>query len=299
MAFVVAEKIFLTVMPLLAIVLIGYFYARKKPVDMQAANAANIDVFIPALLFSVLSSEAFNIASYGTLALAAAVIVLGSGLILWPVAILLKLNKKTFLPPMMFNNSGNLGLPLLVLAFGKEALPAAVVLFIVENLLHFTVGTYILKRDTRFWSIAKMPMIVATAAGLLWSYMQWPVYPVLRTFIDMLGQIAVPLMLFTLGVRLLDVNFSYWRLSLLGAILCPLSGVVIALLFLWFIPLSPEYTAYLLLFSVLPPALLNYMVAERYQQQPSQVASIVLIGNMFSLLTIPLALTFILSIVGI
>ena len=69
---------------------------------------------------------------------------LGSGLVAWPLARLLQVETKTFVPPMMFNNSGNMGLPLAVLAFGEAALPAAVVLFLVENLLHFSLGAWML-----------------------------------------------------------------------------------------------------------------------------------------------------------
>lgn len=290
----ILERILLTVFPLVAIVSIGYFYARKRVVDIASANAANIDIFIPALLFSVLSAESFDFVSYRYLAIGAAVIVLGSGLLLLPVCALMGINKKTFLPPMMFNNTGNLGLPLIILAFGKDALAAAVVLFIVENLLHFTVGLYILDRKTNPVNLLKMPMILATFLGLLWSYFQLPVYPAIRTAIDMLGQISIPLMLFTLGVRMTGVSFKHWKVSLLGAILGPLSGLICALVLLQFMDYTPLQVSYLILFSVLPPALLNYMVAERYRQEPEQVAAIVLIGNMASLLIVPITLFFIL-----
>ncbi len=290
----ILERIVLTVFPLVAIVSIGYFYAKKRSVDISSANAANIDIFLPALLFSVLSAESFDFIIYSQLAIGAAIIVLGSGLVLLPVCIALGINKKTFLPPMMFNNSGNLGLPLIILAFGEDALAAAVVLFIVENLLHFTAGLYILDRKTNPVNLLKMPMIIATLLGLLWSHYHWPIYPAIRTAIDMLGQIAIPLMLFTLGVRMTAVNFTHWKISALGALLCPLSGLVCALIMLQFMEFEAIQVSYLLLFSVLPPALLNYMVAERYQQEPEQVAAIVLIGNMTSLLIVPITLFFIL-----
>ena len=292
---VVLERIFLTVFPLLVIVGMGYFYARKKSLNMQAANTANIDIFIPALLFSVLSAESFSFSAYGNLAIAAAIIVLGSGLLLLPICFLWKMNTKTFLPSMMFNNSGNLGLPLAILAFGEKALPAAIVLFIVENTLHFTVGAYLLNKKTHPLHVLRMPIIVATFAGLAWSYFSLPLHPAIRTALDMLGKISIPLMLFALGVRMTDVNFKHWKIGISGALLCPISGLLIAIPLLFFFDLSAEHTAYLLLFSILPPAVLNYMIAERYQQEPEQVAAIVLLGNMASLLIVPVALFFILS----
>lgn len=295
MTAMIVERICLTVFPLLAIVSLGYFYARTKCVDLHTANTANIDIFIPALLFSVLSAESFEFISYGYLAMGAALIVLGSGILLLPFCLFFGVDKKTFLPPMMFNNSGNLGLPLVILAFGKEALPAAVVLFIVENLLHFTVGVYILKRQQNPFLVFKMPMVIATFAGLIWSYFSFSVHPVIRTAVDMLGQVSIPLMLFALGVRMTKVDFSHWKIGVLGALLCPLSGFLVALLLLQIFHFDTEHTRYLLLFSVLPPAILNYMVAEKFQQSPGQVATIVLMGNMASVIVVPLALFFILS----
>ncbi|PIE23974.1 MAG: transporter [Neptuniibacter caesariensis] len=287
------ERIILTVFPLVAIVTVGFIYARRYNPDMNVANQVNIDVFIPALIFTVLSAESFDLIQYQSLAIGATVIVLGSGLLLYPFCKILKVKPKTFIPPMMFSNSGNLGIPLIVLAFGENALQAAVVLFLVENLLHFTVGIYILDHKTRLLNLLRMPMIVATILGLVWSGFDIPLPQAVRTFIDMLGQIAIPLMLFALGVRMTSVDFSHWRIGSYSAVLCPLSGVLLALACQQFLQLDHTQFAYLLIFGALPPAVLNYMIAERYNQEPHQVASIVLLGNMGSLLFIPLALAFV------
>jgi len=288
------ERIFLTVFPLVAIVLIGYGYARRVDTDMSMANKINIDVFVPALIFSVLSAKSFDLPQFQTLALAAAIVVLGSGLLIWPLCRLLNIQPKTFLPPMMFCNSGNLGIPLVVLAFGEQALPAAIVLFIVENALHFTVGLYILDHRTNPLSVLKMPMIVATIAGLCWSTFDWQLPQAVSLFVEMLGQISIPLMLFALGVRMTSVDFASWRLGLWGALLAPASGIALALLCQQFLQLPTEQFAYLVLYGALPPAVLNYMVAERYNQEPHKVASIVLLGNMSALLVIPATLFFVL-----
>lgn len=288
------SRIFTTVFPLIAIVSVGYYYAKRHTVDMTVANKINIDVFIPALIFSVLSEKSFNLPQFQGLAAAAVIVVLGSGLLLLPLCRYLSISPKTFLPPMMFSNSGNLGLPLMILAFGEQALSAAVILFLVENLLHFTVGLYILDHRTNPFTVLKMPMIIATAAGLFVSLSGQYLPTTAMIPIDMLGKISIPLMLFALGVRLTDIDFSAWKIGLWGAIAAPISGVLLATLTLIMIPLPTEQQAYLLLFGTLPPAVLNYMVAERYNQAPQTVASIVLIGNLFALITIPVMLFFIL-----
>ena len=218
--------------------------------------------------------------------------VLGSGVILLPLVKLMRIDVRTFLPPMMFSNSGNLGLPLLVLAFGEQALPAAVILFIIENTLHMSVGVFMLDRHSHPLQLLKMPMIIATIAGMIWSVAELPLPQAVALPIEMLGQISIPLMLFTLGIRIVQVGLGDWREGVLGAVLCPLSGILVALACKPWLGLSDEQFAMLLVFSALPPAVLNYMMAERYQQEPHRVASIVLIGNMGSLIIIPIVLAF-------
>ncbi|WP_438467575.1 AEC family transporter [Marinomonas sp. PE14-40] len=288
------SRTFDTVFPLVFVVLVGFLYARWRATDMTIANRINMDVFVPALIFSVMASGSFHVMQYKGLILGAAVIVVGSGLLAWPIAKFMGVSTKTLLPPMMFNNSGNLGIPLMVLAFGESVLPIAVVLFLTENLLHFTLGMYLINPKTKLKSILTMPMVLATIFGLLFSFSGWSMPVSLSVPIDMLGQISIPLMLFALGVRMNDVDLTNWRLGLLAGILCPLTGLIAALVWQQIWPVKEEYFAYLLVFACLPPAVLNYIVSELFQQEPNKVASMVLIGNLISLVTIPGILLYVL-----
>lgn len=278
--------------PIFTIITLAYFYTRHYPTDMRVANRLNIDIFTPALLFSVLADKSFNIIEYQQLALGGAVIILGSGLLAYPVVRWGKLPLKVFLPPMMFTNTGNMGLPLVLFSFGEQALPAAVMLFVVENTLHFSVGIYMIDHRAPLWQVLKLPIIIATILGLLVSSLQIAIPPTLITPIKMLGQMSVPLMLFGLGVRLLDIDFNDWRMGLLGAVVCPVAGVGAYLLIMPWLNLSPIQQGILLVFAVLPPAVLNYMLAEKYHLEPHRVASIVLLGNVLSVISIPCALVF-------
>lgn len=289
-----ALKILGIIFPVFACAGVGLVYGHFRRLDMSVVNKLNMDVFVPILIFWALLDKPFDFAGYSGLAIAGTVVILGSGIILLPLAMAFKINLKTFLPPMMFNNSGNMGIPLILFAFGEDMLQAAVILFIVEMLLHFTLGIYILDHQTHPMRLLRMPMIIATILGLGGSALgiTLPV-PVLET-VKLLGQIAIPLLLFALGVRLLDVNFRDWKLGTLGALLGPAAGLICALLVLQIIPLDKTQSAVLILFAALPPAVLNVLVAEQYQQEPERVASIVLLGNLGSLLIIPLALWFVL-----
>ena len=288
------DRVFATVFPIIAIVTVGYLYARKHAPDMAVANRINMDIFLPALIFSVMVGKNFDLYAHLDLALGSAVMVLGAGLAMKPVAGLLGVHPKTFVPPMMFNNCGNLGLPLAYLAFGDAGLSAFVVMFLVSNLMHFSLGIHIVNENAKLSSLASNPIVIATFVGLGWAMLKLPLPSWLATPIDMVGQISIPLMLFGLGVRMITVDMSNWKIGLYGAIFSPLSSLIFALPFAYIMDLSAEYTAYIVLFSVLPPAVLNYMFSERYNQEPQVVASIVLIGNIASLVIIPATLFFIL-----
>ncbi len=128
--------------PVFSLVFIGYCYGRRFSPNMDAINALMLRVFVPALVFDVMSSKDFAILSYQWLMFAGIIVVLGSGLVAFPFGRWFRFPMRAYIPAMMFNNCGNLGLPLAVLAFGDTALEAAVVLFLVSNLLHFTLGVF-------------------------------------------------------------------------------------------------------------------------------------------------------------
>jgi len=287
-------RIFGIIFPLVFIVSFGYFYARKFKPNLNVTNQVNLDVFVPLLMLDVMLGSDFKPSDFLELTLLSIFVVLGSGVLAWPFAKLMNYDWKTFVPPMMFTNSGNMGLPLMLFTFGKDILPAAIVVFTVENLLHFTVGSQMMTRRSLVKSLIKNPIVIATVIGL--SLSQWNIQlpEVLAIPVHMMGQVTIPLMLFALGVRLIDLDFSTWKIGLVGAIFCPLSGLITAFIGLQFIDLPSEQVGMFILFSALPPAVLNFVVAERYNQQPNQVASLVFMSNLSSLIVIPITLWFIL-----
>ena len=288
------EQVIGIVFPVFAIVLVGYVYGRWHRPDLGAVNRINIDVFVPALIFAVLAGKPIDLADYQWLLLGGAFVVLMSGLLVWPLVRLMGWQSKTFIPPVMFTNSGNMGLPLVLFAFGEQALPAAVLLFIVENTLHFTVGMKMMDRSASMLQIFRMPMLLATIAGIAVSVFDVTVPPAIYRPIDMIGQIAIPFMLFALGVRLVSVELRDWKIGLVSAIVTPATGLLLAAIYMLWVELPVQQVSLLILFGALPPAVLNFMVAEKYQQEPSTVASIVMLGNLGSVVVIPTVLYFIL-----
>ncbi len=288
------ERIAGITFPIYALVAIGYLYGRRKRPDIGVANQLNMEIFVPALIFAALASKAFDIAQNLPLLIGATVVVLGTGLLAWPISRLLGVPVNTFVPPMMFKNAGNMGLPLAVLAFGEEALPAAVILFLVSNLMHYSLGTWMLDHRARLLNLWRVPVIAAALAGLAVSVLHLPLWQPLWLGVKMLGDVSIPLLLFSLGVRLADSRHGDWKLSIAGAITTPLAGLLVALPVIRLLGLEGRDAAMLTLFGALPPAVLNYIFAEQYRQEPERVASIVLVGNAASMVIIPLTLAWVL-----
>jgi predicted permease len=286
----VIERILGIIVPVFLVVALGWAWARRTKPDMAWVNRLNMTVLAPALIFTALSGKDFDLAANRILILGSVAIVVGSGLLAWPIARLLREDKRTFVPPMMFNNCGNMGLPLAVLAYGQAGFSAMVALFTVSNLLHFTLGVWIIDHHARFGRLLANPMVVATVLGFAFAAFHPPLPEWLAMALKLTGDAMIPLMLISLGVRLSDVPWSSWRVGLIGGLVRPLAGIAVAAVLGLAFSLDRTQQGLLLLFGCLPPAVLNFMVAEQFHQEPGKVASIVLIGNVLALAFVPLGL---------
>ena len=280
------------VLPVLAIIVLGYVLGRMWKPDMGVVNRLNLEVFGPFLVLANLSDKGVDLLSLWPLVVAAVAIVLGSGLMAWPYAKLSGQNPRTFVPPMMFNNGGNMGLPLALFAFGAPGVAGMVALFTTSNLLHFTVGSFIVNKHADLRVLLKSPMVWATVIGATLGLTGTHLPDSVHAPIKMIGDCTIPVMLLSLGVRMLDVKRADFSNSLLGAAICPLTGLFVAGLLVNWLPMTKEQMGLVFLFGSLPPAVLNFLVADYYKQEPEKVASIVLVGNIASVIFVPLGLLF-------
>lgn len=287
-------RILSIVFPVMAVVLVGWAYARRRPADMTTSNVTNMDIFVPALVFSALSDRSFDLAGHWAFAIGAFFMIVGSGLIGWLVARLMHIPARVLVPSSMFNNCGNLGLPLAYLAFGDEGLAAAVVMFMVSNLMHFSFGNWYLDHHAKWWNAWRYPVILAALAGLAVSFSGVEIWEPLRVAIKMLGDVSIPLALFALGVRIAQSRVTALRIGFIGALVRPAAGILLTWLLAMVLGLQGEQKAMLIIFGALPPAVINYVFAERYHQGPDEVSAIVLIGNIAAVLVIPLVLAVVL-----
>jgi len=283
-------QVFNIVAPLFIIIAVGYFYGARVRPEMRITNQLVMDVFMPALIFHVMVQEGFSPFEYSSLVIAGCLLMLGSGVMAFLMAKTLGYGPRAFMPSAMFSNWANLGLPLYILALGPEALDGGVMLVVAGNILCFTIGIKIYSGQASGWHVLKTPIIVAVIAGGLFNALSVTLPAAVDTPLQMMGQVAIPLMLFSLGVRLTRLDLKDIKVGLLMAAFCPVVGIALAFGLSVLIPLSPLHKSTLILFGALPPAVINYMLSEQYDCEPDRVASMVIIGNLAAIVSLPLAL---------
>ena len=284
------SKIASITLPIFTLVLVGFLYGRRVKPDLGGANKLIVDIALPVLIFISLSSKLFDpLAALLFTAASIALIVL-SGLIAWPLAKFSGATVQAFLPCAMFTNVGPIGIPLIALAYGPEGMATAVVLLVISNVLHFTLGAGVMSGKVDWCMVYANPLVWATVLGVASSQFQLTLPQWVETSCTMIGSVLVPMMLISLGVRLASSQVADAWVGARSGVLILIIRIAAALLALWLIPLQGLERGALILFACLPPAVFNYMLADKFQVEPNKVASTVIVGHLFSLAFLPLGI---------
>ena len=284
------ERILGITLPIFAIALIGFTYSRAVKPNLSGANRISVDLALPALIFTSLSTRDFEFGQSALLLVASTLLIFASGLLAWPLARIAGTDRQAFLPCVMFGNVGPVGIPLTVLAFGDAGLVPAVLLLVLSNILHFTVGVWIMSGRADFKSVYLSPLVWSTLLGLGFSLVELDLPEWIDVTLTMIGNILIPMMLLSLGARLAEAQATQWRAGGVGAIATPVVRSTVAIVLMLFLPLTDVQRGAFLLFAALPPAVFNYLLADRFGRDPERVASIVMAGHLVSLIVLPAAL---------
>jgi predicted permease len=186
-------------------------------------------------------------------------------------------------------------LPLSLFAFGEEGLHRAAVIFAVMTLLQSSLGVLIASGRANFAEAFRLPYIYAATIGLTLRGFELELPQLCARPLSLLADTAVPLMLLALGLRLRTIKTSSWRKPLLITVARIGGGYLIAQTFLVFFPLDPMSRSILLLASIMPAAVVNFVFAEKYGDNSQDVATTVFVSTLVSLVTTPLLLAYELS----
>jgi malate permease and related proteins len=280
------------IVPVFFIVAIGFLYGRRARPELTAFNRIVLDVLAPALVYSALAAKEFHLQDHAVLLLGGTLLILCSGALAWLLARASHTQARTLVPVVMFNNCGNMGLPLALLAFGQDNFGAAVALFSISNLIHFSLGARLTSAHASTRELLLSPLMIATALGFTSAATGLRPPDMLFTGMKIMGEAMLPLMLFALGVRLTALQREDVPRGLLGAFARPVIGLALALPLAWVLGLAGASRGQLILFGALPPAVMQFLLAERYRQEPQKVAAMILLGNALAVVFVPLGLAF-------
>lgn len=261
---------------------------------IQFVTRLGVNLAVPCLIFTALMKTDAELADLARLTIAAFAGYFAVGALGWFLLKLAGLDLRTYLAPFIFGNTGNLGVPLALFAFGQAGLEAAVVLLAVTALLSFTWGIWIVAGEGAFGKMVQEPMIWATLLGALFLYMGWETPDFLTNTLDLIGQMAIPLMLLTLGVAVARLTpgrvLIAICLSVVKFLLCAAVGWAAAVMF----GLSGTLLGVLVLQIAMPVGVSSYLLAEKYEADSDAVAGFVVVSTVASVVGLPLLLTLLL-----
>ncbi|MDA0260663.1 MAG: AEC family transporter [Proteobacteria bacterium] len=288
-------NLFAIIAPLFICAGLGYLWAKREwPFDTAMVTPLAMNIAVPCLAFSAISTLKVDAAAFGELALSilaafASFLVIG--------AACLKaagLPMRTYLPSLTFPNVGNMGLPLCLFAFGDTGVALGMAWYVIASLGHFTVGIWIVSGSASPMILLKTPIVYSliVAFSFMLTGTEPPKWALNTT--QLLGNLGIPLMLLTLGVSLARLRvvglIRSVALSALRLVMGLAVGLAIAALF----GLEGVARGVLILDCAMPVAVFNYIMAERYGQGSSEVASMVVISTALSFATLPLLLLIVL-----
>jgi hypothetical protein len=282
--------VFEATLPVFAVVAIGYLLASRRRLDIATLSDVAMLVTSPALMFSVLAGTNLSPERWGAMAGGTLVVSAGTGLLGLVYLRRAAPGRRGLLLPAAFWNAGNMALPCARLAFGPEGLEAAAIVFVTMAVLTSTFGIWIAKGENGLGEALRLPLLYGSVGGIALAVTGIELPRLVMEPIEMLGAMAIPIMLISLGAQLRTLQVTDLGHSLAVVAIRMGGGVVFAAAYVWLFDIRGLELQVLFLVSVMPPAVINVMFAQRYDRDPALVASCIVIGTVASLATIPLVL---------
>ncbi|WP_114283997.1 AEC family transporter [Candidatus Halocynthiibacter alkanivorans] len=277
--------------PVVLITLIGFLMGRSK-IDLHAGTLSTTVILVatPALIFSTLTSIGVSIEMLLNMAASAFLSVTIAAVLGLIVVKVSGFSLRTYLPSLMFPNSGNMGLPLVLLAFGEEGLRLGVSYFFVIALLQHSVGFSIASGSYRIVYLLKQPLIYAVAGVVLVVSTGIEVPEVILTTTDILGGMMIPAMLIMLGNSLAGLSIADFRPAIIIACARLVIGVLSALIIIRLLSLEGPVAGTVFVMATMPTAIVTYVFAQRYRPDPGKIAGAVVASTLLTFLCLPVLL---------
>ena len=281
------------VAPVFLLAAIGWVWVRGKwSYDVEFVTRLSMTLSVPCLIFMALVRSDVDPGLLRDTVLASLVAYGAVGGIFWGLVRVLGLDMATYWAPLTFGNTGNLGLPVALFAFGQAGFDFAVVIFAVMAIVSFTFGVWVVAGGGSPLNAVREPLVWGTVAGSAFLLLGWTVPDWIGNSLDLVGQMAIPLMLITLGVAIArlkprGLGRAFW-LCLVKLAVCTVVPLAVGLA----LGLPAVALGVLVLQVATPVAVTSYMLAAKYSARPDEVAGLVVVSTLLSVPAIPLILAF-------
>ncbi|HJU14964.1 MAG TPA: AEC family transporter [Stellaceae bacterium] len=280
-----------TLAPLSAVIGLGFLWVRLgRPFDGATLGQLAADIGMPCLALSTLAQAEISVAAFMASAVAAFACLTALAAAGAVALSLARLRLRTYLPAVTWGNSGFLGIPLSLYAFGHRALGYAVAFSAVSLVFNSAFSQAMAVGSVRIGVLARSPLLYGVALGVVAQILGVRLPDWIGNGVALLGGIAIPLMLMMIGASIARIRavslgrafvFSWLRMAGGGGI-----GLSVAACF----GLSPIARHVLVLQCAMPVAVLSYVFAQRWNNNPEEVASLVAVSTWSAAVSVPLML---------
>ena len=284
-------KLFEVVFPVFFVVGIGYYLGKKNPkidTDFITNFAANIGT--PGLIFFSITSTGVTFKLFSSYFVYAFIAILGFSLVGLIFLLILKKDLVTELPPFILPNTGNMGLPICLFAYGTQGLGIAATISSLVILFHFTFGVFLASKKLDFNLLFKRPPFYAMLISVLFLYYEIEVPVFLFNTTMMLTYAAIFLILMSLGIALTRFKVFSFKSALISSIARVIIGPIIGFAIIKTFNLTGFAAGVLLIQCSMPSAVLTYLVGSLYSSKKvvDSIASMIVVSTVMSFITVPI-----------
>ena len=284
-------KLIDVIAPVFFVIGIGYYLGRKNPeinTDFITTFAGNVGT--PAMIFYTITTTGVTLSVFTEYFIYSLIIIGCFSLVGIVFLLLLKKDFVSELPPLILPNTGNMGIPICLFAYGTAGLGVASAIASVIILLHFTLGVLLAKKSFSFKILIKNMPIYGIIISVIFLYFEWDVPGYLENTTFLLTYATIFLVLMSLGIALSRLKVVSWtHASILGAVRV-IIGPLIGFGLIKFLNLNGFAAGVLLIQSCMPSAVLTYLVGSMYSEKKvvDSVASVIVTSTIMSFITIPI-----------
>ena len=277
--------------PVFFVIGVGYYLGKKDPkFDTTFITNFAGNIGTPAMIFYTITTTGVTLDIFIEYFIYAVIIICGFAVVGVVFLLFLKKDAITELPPLILPNTGNMGVPICLFAYGTEGLGVASAIASVIILFHFTIGVLLAKKSFSLDILIKNVPIYAIILSVIFLYFEWEVPGYIENTTFLLTYTTIFLVLMSLGIALSRLKVVSWtHASILGAVRV-IIGPLIGFGLIKFLDLNGFAAGVLLIQSCMPSAVLTYLVGSMYSERKvvDSVASVIVTSTVMSFFTIPI-----------